>query len=293
MIFRRVLAALPLLTLALTGCGGHDAAPVAQLRAPSGAPSADPASTGAGAVTPDGQPASGQPAGSRPVSTSPAVPAWATAAASQPTAAGQQGAAGQPAGTSTATQPGTYTFDTTGTVTALGSARDAAGVSTLAVDPAIGQTQHSVLSDSHGKTIQDVVVRPDGSYLSRLEISNAGFDKTFAPSPAVLLLPAPTTPGSTWSWTALSTDGKTQLTSKNTVLRTETLTIGGEKISTSVIRTELTLRGADVTYDGTQDTWFALGQRLPVKLHSTGNGNARGVAFSTDTTSTARSSHPS
>ena len=299
MIFCRTLATLPLLALALTGCGGRDAAPVANLQAtkpgaPSTVTSAGPTPQRADAPDVNGGLGGGQsPSANPPVVATAPVAGSSSVPVSQPGTAGQQHAAGQPAAAAAFTQPGSYPFDTTGSATALGSTRDASGASTLTVDPPAGQAQHSVLGDSHGKTSQDVVVHADGTYLTRLEISNTGFDRTFAPSPAALLLPSPATPGTTWSWTAVSSDGKTTLTSKNTVLGTETLAIGGEQVDTSVIRTELTLRGGDLTYDGTQDTWFAPAQRLPVKLHTTGNGTASGVVFSIDTTSTARSTHPS
>ena len=220
---------------------------------------------------------------------SPVTAAHAGSAASTSPAGGS----GTPATATAFTAAGSYTYDTTGTVTVLGSSKDASGTSTLTVDAPASGSQHSVLSEGQGKTTQDVLRRSSGSYLSRLQITNAAFDKTFAPSPEALLLPAPAKPGATWTWTATSTDGKTTLTAKNTVLRTENLAIGGQPVSTTVIRTVLALRGADLTYDGTQDTWFAPAEHLAVKQHNTGNGNASGLAFSSDTTSTAQSARPS
>ena len=289
-IISRTFAALPLLAFALTGCGGSAAPvgasvgqPIELTNAPTGSPSAGP------------QPASRFTAAAAPThSASASAGAPVTAARSGSTvSASQAGSSGTPAKTTAFTSAGTYTYDTSGTVTVLGGSKDASGMSTLTVDAPAAGSQHSVLSDGQGKTTQDVLSRSGGSYLSRLQITNAAFDKTFAPSPEALLLPEPAKPGATWTWTATSTDGKTTVTAKNTVLRTETLTIGGQPVATTVIRTVLALRGADLTYDGTQDTWFAPAEHLAVKQHNTGNGNSSGLAFSSDTTSTAQSTHPS
>ena len=297
-IIARTLVALPLLALTLTGCGGST--PSTSNAASQPGSSSTPSS---GVTSAGPQPTSLATLGSTP-SSGPAgrastAPGSAQQASGQPVSAGQPTAgaprtANQPAvaGSPTSTPPGVYTYGNTGTFTAFGTAKDASGTSTLTVDPAVGDAQHSVLKGERDQTIQDVSVRSAGSFLNRLQLTNAAFDKTFAPSPAALLLPEPANPGTAWTWKATSTDGSTTVTVKNTVLRTETLTIGGEQVLTTVIRSVLALRGASLTYDGTQDTWFAPAKRLPVKQHNTGNGNSGGVVFSFDTTNTVRSIRP-
>jgi hypothetical protein len=174
----------------------------------------------------------------------------------------------------------------------VGTPRDAAGTSTLTVDPAAGGRQHSALADSQGRTEQDVVVRTTGTFLARLAITNPAFSKEFRPAAPVLLVPDPASPGRSWSWTAKSTDGKTTAAVTARVARRETLTVGGEKLATSVVVSTLRLTG-DVAYTGQMETWYDPVHRLTAKEHTKGSGTVSGVQFTTDITSVLRSTRPS
>jgi hypothetical protein len=207
-------------------------------------------------------------------------PAAATPAAGSSTAKTQQ----------RTTAPGTYTYDTSGTVTA-GTPRDAKGTATLTVRPAAGGAQHSVLASDQSRTEQDLVSRTTGAYLARLHIANPAFDKEFRPSSAVLLVPTPAAPGRSWSWTATSTDGKTTVTVTARITRRETLTIGGAATPTSLVTSTLKLTG-DVTYTAQMQSWYDAAHRLSVKDHTKGSGTFGGFAFSTDITSVLRSTRP-
>lgn len=191
-----------------------------------------------------------------------------------------------------ATKPGDYLYDSTGTFTLGAAPQPVDGTATLMVDPQVNGTQHSVLKGDQGQTEQDVLVREGGTYLVRLQITNAAFDKAFEPEPAALLVPVPATVGRTWSWTATSTDGKTTVRQSSEVVRTETVTIGGTKVPCQVVQTTLRLTG-DITYTGEITTWYAESLHLGVKERSKGNGSAGGFVFSNDVTSTARSTQPS
>jgi hypothetical protein len=187
--------------------------------------------------------------------------------------------------------PGTYTYDTSGTVTA-GTPRDASGTATLTVDPPAGGRQHSLLGTDQGRTEQDIVVRSGGVFLVRLAITNPAFSKEFRPAAPVLLVPEPPTTGRSWSWTAKSTDGKTTAAVTARITGRETLTIGGTATPTIVIQSTLKLTG-DITYTGHMQTWADPAHRLSVKEHTKGEGTVGGVPFTTDITNVIRSTQPS
>ncbi len=193
-----------------------------------------------------------------------------------------------------ATSPGVYTLDEKGTVTLgdPGTPQDAAGTTTLTVDPLTNGVQHSTLhSDSTGDTEQDLLVRSTGTYLAALTLTSPAFTKEFRPAPAVLLIPDPATTGTAWSWKAISTDGKTTAVATNKVTGTQTLTIGGTKVLCTVVQTRLVLSG-DVDYATDLTTHWSPEHRLAVKTHSTGKGSYNGFPFTTDITSTMRSVKP-
>ncbi|GAC1439471.1 MAG: hypothetical protein NVSMB55_01030 [Mycobacteriales bacterium] len=148
------------------------------------------------------------------------------------------------------------------------------------------------MSGGQGKTEQDVVVRPTGTYLSRLVITNPAFTKDFRFAPPVLLLPEPATNGRSYSWRARSTDGKTTASVTARIDRRETITIGGARVPTVVVKSTLELTG-DITYTGTMETWRDPAHRLTVKEHAVGKGTVSGFMFSSDITSVARSTRPS
>ena len=283
---------LPVLAsvLLLAGCGGSSTpAASTSVGTPSAAASAAAASPASSAA----------PGGAAAASTSGAAPVGSTGGAT--TGGATTGDA--PAGTTTTgtatnsggtgpkyTAAGTYTYDTSGTVTA-GTPRDASGTATLTVDPPAGGRQHSLLGTDQGRTEQDVVVRSDGVYLVRLAITNPAFSKEFRPTSGILV-PEPPTTGRSWSWTARSTDGKTTATVTARITGRETLTIGGESTPTIVIQSTLKLTG-DITYSGHMQTWVDPTHRLSVKEHTKGEGTVGGVPFSTDITNVIRSTRPS
>jgi hypothetical protein len=202
-----------------------------------------------------------------------------------------QAAATQPGAATTSTAAGTYTYDNTGTVTA-GTPRDASGTSTLTVDPPAGSRQHTRLAGDQSSTDQDTVVRPSGTLLARLAMTNPAFSKEFRPPAPVLLVPDPADPGKAWHWSMTSTDGKTTATVTARVVRRETLTIGGRPVTTSLVTSTLRLTG-DVSFTAQAQTWYDAAHRLSVKDHTKGSGTVSGLHFTTDITSVLRSLTPS
>lgn len=286
----RTAAVLLAVALGLAACGdGDDPGAAATPRpAGSGASATAPAPGPTGALTdPSTDPGS---SALSPASAAPSAPASSGAATgSSGSPAPGRTAAARPAVQGTA--PGRYDFDASGTVTFGTTPQQVEGAAELAVTPVSGGTQKSVLTTEQGSTQQDLVLRADGAYLSRLQITNAAFDKTFAPSPAALLVPEPPTVGRTWSWKATSTDGKTTAAQSSQVVRQESVTVGGKAVPAYVISTTLTLRG-DITYDGTITTWYSRELRLQVKDRQQGKGMVSGFRFGTDITSVLRSTTP-
>jgi hypothetical protein len=199
-------------------------------------------------------------------------------------------APGKPAA-SKATPAGTYTYDTSGSVTYNGAPSDVDGSATFTVSALRDGVQTSTLHADSGDTEQTVLVRDAGSYLAALHLTTPAFDKEFRPSPAALLLPDPATVGATWSWSATSTDGKSTVKTQHKVVRTETLTLGGKAVQTVVLQSVIAISG-DVTYTADVTTWVVPSLRLPVKDHTRGKGTFGAFQVTSDTTSVMRSTVP-
>lgn len=220
-----------------------------------------------------------------------AAPAGGTAATAAPAAPLSTKAPGAPA-PAKATAPGQYAYRSSGTVTVGATPQSADGTQTLTVSALKDGVQHSTLhSDDSGDTEEDVVVRDTGSYAASLKLTSPAFTKEFRPATPVLLVPDPAAVGRTWSWALTSTDGKTRASATNSLVRTETLTIGGKKVPTVVLQTHLVLSG-DVSYDAQLTTWWAPDYRLPVKTHTVGKGSYGGFPFQTDITAVMTSVTP-
>jgi hypothetical protein len=274
--------------LVLAGCGGSSSPAASK---PDGIPST--------AVGVGSSPSAPAPGGSAAASTSGGAAAGKTTGTAATTSGGTgtagsttTGAATDNGGTSSPfAAPGTYTYDTSGTVTA-GSSRDASGTATLTVDPPAAGRQHSLLGNDQGRTEQDVTVKTGGTFLVKLVITNPAFDKTFQPPSPVLLVPDPPTTGRTWSWTAKSTDGKTTAAVTARIKGQETLTIGGTPTPTTLIESTLQLTG-DITYTAHMQNWVDRAHRLSVKDHTKGEGSFGAVTFTSDITSVIRTTKPS
>ena len=278
----------PLLLIAplalLTACSSGSSRPPESLRATT-TPSVSPSATQAVSQPPTTA-SSGAPAASGPAAAVPAGTATTSAAPLSTRAPGRPAA-------SKATAAGQYTYTSSGTVTVGATPQDAAGTQTLTISALKDDVQHSTLhSDDTGDTEQDVVVRDTGSYGASLKLTSPAFSKEFRPATAVLLVPDPAVVGRSWSWSATSTDGATHVSASNKLVRTETLTIGGTKVSTVVLQTHLVLSG-DVWYDAQLTVWWAPAYRLPVKTHTVGKGSYSGIPFKTDVTAVMKSVEPS
>lgn len=280
----RTLAGPVLLALVLTGCSSSARTPAAAGPSPSQATSAAATTTATAAPTATGAP------------TATTTPAAASATAAPTQGAGSPTPRSTPSATASrtplGTAPGTYHYDTSGTVTVFGRTQDAAGATTLTVGALSGGSQHTSMKSPNSTTDEELVPRSDGTFLSDLKISAPPvMDVEFALAPPALLVPATATRGRTWTWTATSTDGKTTATQTSTVQGTETLTVGGARVATVVVRTQLTLKGG-VSYSADVTTWFSPAYRLVVKDHTLGQGSSGFGPYKNDVTDVLQSVRP-
>lgn len=280
-MLRRALAVLALVPLA--ACSSSATTKDAAVPAASGGATS-------AVAQPGSSPSTAPPAAARAGST--AAPA-ATVTTGTGTGGGTTG--GSTTGSTPAvrsTPAGTYTYDSSGSQTISGAKQDVHATSTLTVGAFANGRQSSTLHNSQGDTTQDLEVRSTGSYLAALTISSPTLKTAFHLSPPALLFPEPARVGAAWSWHATSDDGKTTVTATNKVLRTETLTVGGERVATTVLQTHLVIKGESVSYTADATNWAAPAYRLPVKTRTTGSGSYGAFPFSFDVTDVLRSVHP-
>jgi hypothetical protein len=276
---RRALALLALLCLAACSSSNHKGAAAAGASTAPSSSTTPSTTTTAGASPSTG--ASGVPGASAGSSASPAATAGGASTAPHATAGATAA--------SKATPRGTYTYDSSGTSSPGG---DVSSTSTLTVSEVIDGSQTGTLHNSQGDTEQNLLVRQNGSYLASLSISSPTLKQEFTFSPPALLLADPAKVGATWSWSGTSTDGSTKVNASNKVLRTETVTVGGQRVATVVLQTHLVITGKNLSYTADETNWVAPAYRLPVRTRTVGKGTYGAFPFSFDVTDVLRSVHP-
>ncbi|MGI8685076.1 MAG: hypothetical protein ACR2MO_08335 [Acidimicrobiales bacterium] len=219
-------------------------------------------------------------------STTPAPPAASstTAPGRTPTTTGATttttAARAAPAAGLTFTTPGTYRYTSTGRfMTSLTGTQERNGEALLTVDPPSGTDQRSVRT-GFGRTTEQVLRLAGGdALLVSLRLVDQGLDKEVRLSPPGLALPGDAAPGRSWSWRAVSTDGKTTVDSAFKVLRTEDVAVGAERVPALVVEVTLTLTG-DVTSTSKQTLWVSTARRLVVRQDDTTSGVFGLITFS-------------
>lgn len=192
--------------------------------------------------------------------TKPGAPTAGASGATTTTAAGSGGGTASSAAKRFATA-GNYIVRRTGT--ASGTSRD--GEARLTVDPPNGDDQRTFLSYGDSDTVDQTLRSKSGAIeLVHLRTQTPFFAIEFRPSPPVLFAPDPLVVGRTWSWRITSTDGKTTVDGSFKALRNETVDIGGEQVSTTVVEANLTFSG-EVAGTSKQTVWGSPAYRLVVK----------------------------
>lgn len=180
--------------------------------------------------------------------------------------------------------PGRYSYTTTGSSTLGTTVTPFPGVTTLAVDPPTGTTQHSIrnLKDANGMgSSTDYVLdyRADGVYLVRATVNfTSGAltnDIPLNPAAPVMFIPTGATAG-THLEVDLPVTGTGPARLVIDVLREEAVSVGGQSVNAIVVRGVVTLPPGSVT--GTQDLtlWFDRQSRLVVKESSRTDASALG-----------------
>lgn len=171
---------------------------------------------------------------------------------------------------------GRYTFNRTGTrklPDGLGGEQSLNGPGTLTVDPPTGSDQRTFLSyNQYDSTEQTVRYRADGIDLLALKLETQAGTFDFRPSPPVLFAPDPLNVGATWAWKMTSTDNRLTLDSTFKVVRTESQSIGGESVATSVVEGTINVSGV-LTGTIRQTLWASERYRMIVRLDETSDLN--------------------
>ena len=185
----------------------------------------------------------------------------------------------EPAPGLTFATPGTYRYSSTGRfTTSLGGTQERNGEVLLTVDPPSGTDQRSVRT-GFGRTTEQVLRLAGGdALLVSLRLADQGLDKEVRPSPPGLALPGDASPGRTWSWRAVSTDGKTTVDTAFRALRNEDVTVGTERVPALVVEATLTLTG-DVASTSKQTMWVSTARRLVVRQDDDTRGSFGVVSF--------------
>jgi hypothetical protein len=242
---------------------------------------------GGGDATLGGRPPSVAPAFEAPATTTtappavvqPVVPTTAARPGATTAATPSSGATTAPAATPGATPltpatPGTYRYDTTGTSTLAGVTSPYPAVTTLVVDPPSGTVQHATrdLRDAlqAGPVFETTFdYRADGLYVVDLKVTATIALLTqsvdLRPAAPALLLPTGARPGLHRELDLPVAGGGPVAHLVLDVLRTESVTVGGQSVNTSVIHMVATLPGINGGLDFT--AWLAPANRIWVKEH--------------------------
>ncbi|MGQ0616151.1 MAG: hypothetical protein ACT4PW_04040 [Acidimicrobiia bacterium] len=105
----------------------------------------------------------------------------------------------------------------------------------------------------------------DEVQLVLVDLTAGSTGRTFRPAVPVPYVPADHSPGTAWSWEAASADGLTTLRLDATVTGTETVTVAGQPVPVTVVRSDITF-GGDVVGTGRLVTYYSVERSLAVQL---------------------------
>jgi hypothetical protein len=186
--------------------------------------------------------------------------------------------------------PGTYHYTQSGSIQA-GFTFNADPQGTLALGAPIadsgGQRQQQERVYSSGWSQEQILVFHDnGVFIKSLttRVGSGGFvqEQSCTPSHPLKVIALPLAVGNSWSDQA-SCNGRT-VTVKGSVLRTETRTVGGTRVSTDVVSITTTQSGNGDNITLNLMMWIAPAYGLSVHSTQSGSGTAQGFAFKEDLT---------
>lgn len=194
--------------------------------------------------------------------------------------------------------PGTYSYDTTGTLSYLGTTKPYPAVTSLVVDPVAGTVQHALRelrNGGDGFVIEQTYdYRPEGIAVDqqRLTVTLGAIKtvKTLYPTAAALWFGTNDRPGAHHEFDLQGKD----ISAHETVdlLRVERITVGGQSVDAHVVRTTLTFAGS-ASGRITLDQWFVRSARVVGKEHLDGDVKASIVRLTTSYDATLQRLTPS
>ena len=133
--------------------------------------------------------------------------------------------------------------------------------------------------------------------LVSLQLKAGSLNKTITPSSPVAFLRYDSPAGTSWTWSATSTDGKTHVSATGTVGSGRTVNVGGVDVATTQTDMTITISG-DITGTAHITTWVSPVYRLPVIQRQQINakqsvGSGFSSTFTSDITTTLTSLSPS
>ncbi len=220
------------------------------------------------------------------VTAPPATPAAGHTVASGPGAT----APGKPTGF---TRAGTYTYDVSGTASTKATTQKQSFVETFAVDAPKGTLQKSTEKNQNGSRDTTLDSRSTGLYVADIYFHQGSFNEDFKPVGTAVYFPSSYPVGTSWTWTAKSTDGKYTLSDSSKVTSTGKLTVGGQSLPTVVVDTVLKFTGSGFNLTDQQRDWISTSYALVLKEHLLTSGTIQGFEIKSDETRTIRSTTPS
>ncbi|MBA2610086.1 MAG: hypothetical protein H0U92_14185 [Actinobacteria bacterium] len=195
----------------------------------------------------------------------------------------------------TAPATGTYPVTFSGSASVDGKAQSVPSSGSIRISKSGSNIEQSS-PDAPGDVVLVQSYGANESSLVSLQMTADKTIKTFVPSSPVTYLQYNSPTGTSWNWSATSTDGKTKVQTTGTVGDTSNMVINGENIITVLLTTTLTLSG-DINGTAKLMTWASPAYRLPVKERQVINASAKvswtSVRLVSDVTTTFRRSSPS
>lgn len=133
--------------------------------------------------------------------------------------------------------------------------------------------------------------------LVSLQLKAGNLNKTITPSSPAAFLRYDVPDGTSWNWSATSTDGKTHVSATGSIGGGRTVNVGGTDVPTTQVDVNITISG-DVTGTAHITTWVSPAYRLPVIQRQQINakqavGSGFSSTFVSDITTTLTSLSPS
>jgi hypothetical protein len=176
---------------------------------------------------------------------------------------GGGGGGGATAATRTMPLPGSYRMASTGSASLNGKAQTVPPETTFVIEQVSDTDQRFTSSNQSGAFV--VLLRYAPTEVDVVSLQFAG--KTFEPSPPGQFAPVGVPPGTTWAWSATSSDGKTTLGVQGRYVGTETVTVADQAVDTDVVDLVFTISG-DFTGTIQLTTWARSTDKLPVRQHT-------------------------